>query len=115
MDIPIEKIPNNFQNEDIIFQYKDDGTINVRSDLKKQVIELASERSSKLIEEENNKNNEFKKEGHIYEAFEDDGYIFLNDLTEKRDFSIEDIDFIVDNYKGEGKYQVIDGKYKKID
>ena len=53
--------------------------------------------------------------GHIYEAFEDDGYIFLNDLTEERDFSIEDIDFVVDNYEGDGKYQVINGEYKRID
>ena len=57
-----------------------------------------------------------KKKGiYIYEAFEDDGYIFLNDLTEERDFSVEDIDFVVDNYEGDGKYQVLNGEYKKID
>ena len=64
---------------------------------------------------ESKRNNEYKKEGHIYEVIEDDGYIFLNDITEERDFSIEDIDFIVDSYNGEGKYQVINGEYKKID
>lgn len=115
IDISKEEIPSNFENEDIIFQYKDDGTISVRSDLKKQVIDLASEKTSKLKEKENDRNNEFKKEGHIYEAFEDDGYIFLNDLTEERSFSIEDIDFVVDNYQGEGKYKVINDKYEKID
>ena len=52
---------------------------------------------------------------YIYEAFEDDGYIFLNDLTEERDFSIEDIDFVVDCYQGDGTYQVIDGEYRKIE
>lgn len=56
-----------------------------------------------------------EREGHIYEAFEDDGYIFLNDLTEERDFSIEDIDFVVDCYEGDGTYQVIDGEYRKIE
>ena len=113
--IPRNAIPKELENEDFIFQYKDDGTINVRLDLKKQVVDLASEKASKLKEEENNRNNEYKKEGHIYEAFEDDGYIFLNDLTEERSFSIEDIDFVVDNYQGEGKYKVINGKYEKID
>ena len=51
----------------------------------------------------------------MYEAFEDDGYIFLNDLTEERGFSIEDIDFVVYNYQGEGKYKVINGEYEKVD
>lgn len=64
---------------------------------------------------ESNRNNEYKKEGHIYEAIEDDGDVFLNDITEERGFGVEDIDFVVDNYNGEGKYQVINGEYKKID
>ena len=79
--MPRNAIPNELENEDLIFQYKDDGTVNVRSDLKKQVVDLASKKASKLKEEENNRNNEYKKEGHIYEALEDDGYIFLNDLA----------------------------------
>ena len=115
IDIPKEKIPTNFENEDIIFQYKDNGNIKIRSDLKKKVVDLASKKTVKLKEKENKRNNEYKKEGHIYEVFEDDGYIFLNDLTEKRYFSIEDIDFVVDNYQGEGKYKVINREYKKID
>ena len=110
-----DKVPKTFQNKDIIFQFNENGDIKVRTDLKEKVVKLASEKSSDLKEVESERNNKYKKEGHIYEAFEDDGYIFLNDITEKRKNSIEDIDFVVDNYNGEGKYQVINGEYKKID
>lgn len=113
--IPKDAILKGFENEDLIFQYKDNGILKIRDDLKEEVINLSSQKAENLRNKEQEINSEFKKEGHIYEAFEDDGYIFLNDLTEERDFSIEDIDFVVDNYKGEGKYQVVDGQYKKID
>ena len=113
--IPKNIIPSELENKDIIFQYNKNGTIKIRDDLKEKVISIASQPAEKLKNKEQERNAEFKKEGHIYEAFEDDGYIFLNDLTEKRDFSIEDIDFVVDNYKGDGKYQVINGEYEKID
>ena len=110
-----DKVPTGFDNEDIIFQYEDDGTTKVRMDLKDKAIKRACEKVTNLKTKENEKTIDFKREGHIYEAFEDDGYIFLNDLTEEREYSLEDIDFVVDRYEGEGKYQVIDGKYKKID
>lgn len=113
--IPKDAILKGFQNKDLIFQYKDNGTLKIRDDLKEEVINLASKKAEKLRKKEQEINVEFKKEGHTYEAFEDDGYIFLNDLTEQRDFGVEDIDFVVDNYKGEGTYKVIDGEYKKID
>ena len=112
--IPKDIIPSEFENKDIIFQYNKNGTIKIRDDLKEEVINLASQKAEKLRDKEQERNAEFKKEGHKYEAFEDDGYIFLIDLTETRDFSIEDIDFVVDNYQGDGKYQVINGEYKKI-
>lgn len=115
ISISEDKVPKAFQNKDIIFQFDENGDIKVRTDLKEKVVNLASEKSSELKAMERKRNNEYKKEGHTYEAFEDDGYIFLNDLTEERDFSIEDIDFVVDNYKGDGTYRVIDGEYKKID
>ena len=113
--IPKDAILKGFENEDLIFQYKDNGILKIRDDLKEEIINLASKKAEKLKEKEQEIHAEFKKEGHTYEAFEDDGYIFLNDLTEERDFSIEDIDFVVDNYKGDGTYKVIDGEYKKID
>lgn len=113
--LPKDIIPSEFENKDIIFQYNKNGTIKIRDDLKEEVINIASQKAEKLRDKEQERNAEFKKEGHIYEAFEDDGYIFLNDLTETRDFSIEDIDFVVDNYEGDGKYQVINSQYKKVD
>ena len=113
--IPKSTIPDEFENEDLIFQYKDDGILKIRDDLKEDAINLATQKTKKLRDKEKKTNEDFKKEGHVYEAFEDDGYIFLNDLTEKRNFSIEDIDFVVDNYQGDGKYKVINGKYEKID
>lgn len=110
-----EKIPKSFKDEDIIFQFDKNGNIQIREDLKQEVINMASRKTSNFKELESERNNEYKKEGHIYEVFEDDGYIFLNDLTEERKFSIEDVDFVVDSYQGEGKYQVINGKYTKMD
>ena len=112
--IPEKVIPESLKNEDIIFQYTNDGKINIRSDLKDKILDLATNKVLNLKKEEVKRNNNFKKEGHIYNVFEDDGYIFLNDITEKNGSSIEDIDFIVNNYQGEGKYQVINGEYKKI-
>lgn len=109
-----DKVPKGFDNEDIIFQYRNDGTTKVREDLKEKAVKLASKSVEDLKAKENEKTTDYKREGHIYQAFENDGYIFLNDLTEKRDYSIEDVDFVVDCYQGEGKYQVIDGEYRKI-
>ena len=109
-----DKVPKGFENEDIIFQYKSDGSTKVRADLKEKAVKLASESTEYLKAEENERTADYKKEGHIYKAIEDDGYIFLKDLTEPREYILEDIDFAVDCYQGEGKYQVIDGEYKKI-
>ena len=110
-----DKVPKGYENEDVIFQYKSDGSIQVRTDLKEKIIEFASKSAEYLKIKENEITLDYKKEGHIYKAVEDDGYIFLKDLTEPRDYVLEDIDFVVDSYQGEGKYQVIDGEYRKID
>ncbi len=107
-------IPANLDRKDIIFKYKNDGTIEVRDDLKEKILEIACDKTKKLKEQEQQRNDNYKKENHIYDAIEDDGYIFLKDLTEDRGFVIEDIDFVVDNYQGEGKYQVVNGKYEKV-
>jgi len=109
-----DKVPNGFDNEDIIFQYKADGSAKVRMDLKEKAVQLASENAEYLKEKEKKMTSDYKREGHIYKAVENDGYIFLKDLTEKRDYVLEDIDFVVDCYQGEGEYQVVNGEYKKI-
>ena len=112
--LPADKVPKGFDNEDIIFQYKADGSAKVRTDLKERAVKLASESAEYLKVKENERTIDYKREGHIYKAVEDDGYIFLKDLTEERNYVLEDIDFVVDCYQGDGKYQVIDGEYKKI-
>lgn len=112
--IPAEKIPNQFRDEDIIFQYKEDDEIRIREDLRNEVVNYASEKCAELKLKEDEKVKEFKIEGHVYKAFEDDGYIFLKDLTQEKGYLLEDIDFVVDYYKGEGKYKIINGEYKKI-
>lgn len=112
--LPKDKVPSGFENEDIIFNYKSNGSPEVREDLKEEAIKIASDKMKYLKTQENKKVLDYKKEGHVYQAIENDGYIFLKDLTEKRDYVIEDIDFVIDCYEGDGKYQVIDGSYKKI-
>lgn len=109
-----DKVPKGFDKEDILFQYKEDGTTIVRKDLKEKVVEYAIKSVEYLKLKENEAVLEYKKEGHIYKAIDDDGYIFLKDLTLDRGYLIEDIDFVVNFYKGEGKYQLINGEYKKI-
>ena len=110
-----DKVPSGFDNEDIIFQYNDNKEPKLRMDLKEKVISFASKSIEYIKEKENKKAEDYKKEAHIYEAFEDDGYIFLNDITQEREYSLEDIDFVVDKYEGEGKYQVINGEYEKVE
>lgn len=112
--LPADKVPKGFENEDIIFQYKSDGSTKVRTDLKERAVKLAGESAEYLKVKENERTIDYKREGHIYKAVEEDGYIFLKDLTEERNYVLEDIDFVVDCYQGDGKYQVIDGEYKKI-
>lgn len=112
--LPANKVPEGFENEDIIFQYKADGRIKIRFDLKEKAIKIATEKAKYLKEKENKLTVDYKKEGHIYQVGEEDGYIFLQDLTVPRGYVMEDIDFVVNFYQGEGKYQVINGEYKKI-
>lgn len=114
LNLPKEKVPLEFRDKDVIFSYNEERVPTVRMDLNEKIINLASQKASSLKVREDEKAKDFKREGHIYEAFEDDGYVFLNDLTEEREYSLEDIDFVTTCYKGEGKYQVLNGKYEKI-
>lgn len=101
----------NYRN--IVLQMNDSGKITIRDDLKSEIINSACEKCTELREETVKRAQDFKKEGHLYECREDDEFIFLEDITGNNDI-FEDIDFVVDNYKGEGTYKVINGVYKKI-
>lgn len=64
--------------------------------------------------------NDYKQEGHIYEAEKalDENLvptITLKDISQNRFFEIEDLDFIENRYAGEGIYTVKNGEYYKID
>lgn len=115
MEIPEKNFPEKQKNQDVIFKMKDNGEIQIRQDLKRKVIDIASLKAKAIKDKELEKAKDFKEEGHIYEAFEDDEYILLNDLTNTQKSTFEDIDFIADKYQGEGKYQVINGEYTKIE
>ncbi len=114
IQVPFEDKLGLSGEDDIIFQYDKKGDIELREDLKSNVIKFASEKLINIKQIEKEKAKEYKQEGHIYIGCEDDGYIFLNDITGEKGYSIEDIDFVVDNYEGDVIYQVINGKYEKI-
>lgn len=64
--------------------------------------------------------DDYKKEGHIYEVDKklDENYIptiTISDISENRLIDIEDLDFVENEYLGEGYYTVKDGKYYMID
>ena len=109
----VDKFENG-QVENIIMNYNEVPSGYDDEDIKENVIKLASKSLEKIKEEEINMAEELKKEGHIYKAFEDDGYIFLKDIKAGSEEPFEDIDFVVENYDGEGEYKVIDGKYEKV-
>lgn len=115
--VQVEGLPEKSDNgntRNIIYQVGKDGKLKIRPDLKEEAIKSACEKCMKIKEETLKESEKYKKEGHLYEVHKYDGYVFLNDITEDN-YSFEDIDFVVDNYEGEGIYQVIDGKYIKID
>lgn len=113
----IDNLPKDMDSDGnyrkIIYQINEDGKVKIREDLKDEIIKSACEKCANLREKTVKEAKEYKKEGHLYEAHEFDGYTFLDDITEEN-YSFEDIDFVVDNFKGEGTYQVIDGEYTKI-
>lgn len=113
----IDSLPKDMDSDGnyrkIIYQINEDGKVKIREDLEDEIIKSACEKCSDLREKTVKEAKEYKKEGHLYEVHEFDGYTFFNDITEEN-YSFEDIDFVVDNFKGEGTYQVIDGEYTKI-
>lgn len=56
-----DRVPKIFQNKDIIFQFNENGDINVRTDLREKVVNLASEKSSELKVMESKRNMNIKK------------------------------------------------------
>lgn len=75
-------------------------------------------RANKIIEEQNRKIENYKKEGHTYLVTEDlRGRVFLWDSTEKPKFEIEDVNFpeeLKDKAKEGNSFLYKNGKYEYI-
>ena len=88
------------------------------SEATKVVTNEIRNRANKIIEEQNKKIQEYKKEGHTYLVTEDiNGRIFLWDSTEKPKFEIEDVNFpeeLKDKAKEANSFLYKDGTYTYI-
>ena len=88
------------------------------SEATKVVTNEIRNRANKIIEEQNKKIQEYKKEGHTYLVTEDiNGRIFLWDSTEKPKFEIEDVNFpeeLKDKAKEGNSFLYKDGTYTYI-
>lgn len=104
---------NEYEDDDILFQYNKDGSITVREDLRKEALYLACEKCMKYKEEQDKEIKENKIEGHIYQTESGNENVFLEDIETGEVF--EDIDFVNDIYDyTTAVYQVQDGEYVKI-
>lgn len=66
----------------------------VDKDATREIEDNIRNRANEIIEEQNRKIEEYKKEGHTYLVTEDtNGRIFLWDSTEKPKYEIEDVNF----------------------
>lgn len=111
-EIEGKSIFKRYEGKDLIFEYNDRGKVIIRDDLKEEIIKKACEKCMKYKEKQDEENEEFKAEGELYNCFEGEGYIFLENEEGDR---VEDIDFVCNDFKGEGYYKVIDKKYVKVD
>ena len=75
-------------------------------------------KANKIIDEQNKKIEEYKKDGHIYVVTEDiKGRVFLWDSTEKPKYEIEDVDFpeeLKEKAKEGNSFLYQNGKYTHI-
>ncbi len=109
----VEKGIDKYNYEDVVFVYDEKGKVKIRKDLKEEAIELTKDKLVDLKKEQDKKVKEYKKEGHIYNVNSELGYVIIKDTTQRR-VPIEDMEFTIKGYKGDGKYQVVNGEYKKV-
>lgn len=87
---------NKIRNEKnkILKQYGVNKIEELDSTLKKVVEEKINQLTERIIKEQNEEIEDYRKEGHIYLITEDtNGRIFLSDQTQSRGFEIEEVDF----------------------
>lgn len=96
----------------------EDGKLVVDKEATKNVLDEIKEQANKIIEEQNQKIENYKKEGHTYLVTEDiNGRIFLWDSTEKPKYEIEDVYFpedLKDKAKEGNSFLYQNGTYTHI-
>ena len=97
----------------------DNGKFRLDAETTEIVTNEIRNRANKIIENQNQKIHDYKKEGHTYLVTEDmNGRIFLWDSTEKSKFEIEDVNFpeeLKDNAKEGNSFLYTNGTYKHIE
>lgn len=91
-EISRNDLPNDISVNDVMRMYN--GKFMIDSEATKTVTSEIRNRANKIIENQNKKIQDYKKEGHTYLVTEDiDGRVFLWDSTEKPKYEIEDVNF----------------------
>ena len=95
-DLPSDAVVNS------VMRLKE-GKLVVDKEATENVLDEIKEQANKIIEEQNQKIENYKKEGHTYLVTEDiNGRIFLWDSTEKPKYEIEDV-YFPENLKDKAK------------
>lgn len=84
-----------------------------------EIINKIYKKAEEILNRQDEKLDEYRKEGHVYVVSEDiNNRIFLWDTTDKPDFEIEEVNFpteLLSEAKEGNKFIYKNGKYEKID
>lgn len=84
-----------------------------------EIINRIYKKAEEILNRQDEKLDEYRKEGHVYVVSEDiNNRIFLWDTTDKPDFEIEEVNFpteLLSEAKEGNKFIYKNGKYEKID
>ena len=115
-EISKNDLPNNISVNSVMRM--NNGKFILDSEATKFVTNEIRDRANNIIEKQNKKIQDYKKEGHTYLVTEDiNGRIFLWDSTEKPKFEIEDVNFpeeLKDKAKEGNSFLYKDGTYVHI-
>ena len=91
-EIPKIELPQEAKINTVLIEQN--GKLIVDTVATNQIEEQIREKANEIIQKQDSKIADYKKEGHIYQVTEDiNGRVFLWDTTEKPDFEIEDVYF----------------------
>lgn len=110
-----DELPEGIKLNDVV--RLNSGEYELDEEVTKEVQAKIYEKAEEILEEQNQKLEEYRQEGHIYVVTEDtNGRIFLWDTTSKPDNEIEEIDFpeeLKDKAKEGNKFIYENGTYKE--